>query len=96
MDTGSSNTIFDIDVVEEILLIIDPIKGKARRMYGVGGQSELCYEQAISNLTIEDILLEEFVIQLGITKENYGFEAILRLDFLLSTGASLDFKELLV
>ncbi|MCT4593133.1 MAG: hypothetical protein N4A57_02510 [Anaeromicrobium sp.] len=44
IDTGSSNTILDTDAVADIDLFIDPIKGKARRMYGVGGESELCYE----------------------------------------------------
>lgn len=35
--------------MEEIGLVIDSTGGKARRMYGVGGESELCYEQSVEN-----------------------------------------------
>ncbi|MFZ3591332.1 aspartyl protease family protein [Bacillus sp. DJP31] len=49
LDTGSSNTIFDTDEVEKIGITIDRTAVRPRRMYGVGGESELCYEQSISN-----------------------------------------------
>ncbi|WP_053957027.1 retropepsin-like aspartic protease [Inediibacterium massiliense] len=96
LDTGCSNTIFDTDAVEDIDLVIDPIKGKARRMYGVGGESELCYEQIVSDLEIENFLLRDFTIQLGITKENYGFDAILGVDFMYQNGIIIDFEKLVV
>lgn len=48
LDTGCSNTIFDTDEVENVGLIIDRKSGRPRRMYGVGGESELCYEQTQS------------------------------------------------
>lgn len=96
LDTGSSNTIFDTDAVEDIDLVIDPMKGKARRMYGVGGESELCYEQTVSDLTIEKFILRDFTIQLGITRENYGFDAILGVDFMCKNGIVIDFKNLAV
>ncbi|QZY54396.1 retropepsin-like aspartic protease [Crassaminicella profunda] len=96
LDTGSSNTIFDTDAVEDIDLVIDPIKGKARRMYGVGGESELCYEQTVSDLTIEEFILRDFTVQLGITRENYGFDAILGVDFMYKNGIMIDFKNLAV
>lgn len=96
MDTGCSNTIFDTDAVEDIDLVIDPIKGKARRMYGVGGKSELCYEQTVSDLTIEEFILRDFTIQLGITRENYGFDAILGVDFMRTNGIIIDFENLVV
>jgi len=93
LDTGSSNTIFDVDSVEEIGLVIDPIEGKARRMYGVGGESELCYEQQVVNLTVGEHILNNFTIQLGMTKENYGFECILGVDFMIQNRVNLDFGE---
>ncbi len=96
LDTGSSNTIFDVDSVVDIGLVIDTTGGKARRMYGVGGESELCYEQEVANLLIEDYLLNKFIIQLGMTKENYGFDCILGVDFMMKNGVNLDFKNLLI
>nr|WP_236570596.1 aspartyl protease family protein [Paenibacillus sp. An7] len=83
LDTGCSTTIFDTDLVEPIGLDIDFINGKWVRMYGVGGSSELCYQQIVSYLSIDSILLKEFTIQLGLTKEPYGFDAILGVDFSL-------------
>jgi hypothetical protein len=96
IDTGSSNTIFDTDLVQEIGLSIDPTYGKARRMYGVGGESELCYEQPVSNLEIDSYLLDNFLIQLGITRETYGFDGIIGTDFIEKNHLILDFKKKIV
>ncbi|MFW5438672.1 hypothetical protein [Paenibacillus apiarius] len=96
LDTGCSTTIFDTDLVEPIGLDIDFINGKSVRMYGVGGLSELCYQQIISNLSIDSILLKDFTIQLGLTKEPYGFDAILGVDFLHTYGLKIDFENLVV
>lgn len=60
LDTGCSTTIFDTDEVEEIGLIIDRKNGRPRRMYGVGGESELCYEQTVSDLEIDNYLMDSF------------------------------------
>lgn len=93
LDTGCSTTIFDTDKVEEVGLTIDRKYGKPRRMYGVGGDSELCYEQMVENLEIGNFLLESFQLQLGITKETYGFNGILGVDFMIKSGLILDFKK---
>lgn len=95
LDTGSATTIFDTDAVEEIGLIIDRENGRPKRMYGVGGESELCYEQTVSNLVIDDYLLDSFRLQLGITKETYGFNGILGVDFMLKFGLIIDFQDMI-
>lgn len=96
LDTGCATTIFDTDSVEPIGLDPDFINGKAVRMYGVGGQSELCYQQNVQHLKINHILLESFTIQLGLTKEPYGFDAILGVDIFSSFGLKIDFEKLIV
>jgi hypothetical protein len=96
LDTGCSTTIFDTDVVDQIGLEIDFINGRSVRMFGVGGQSELCYQQEISNLEIDNLSLKSFNIQLGITKDSYGFEAILGIDIMLYFGFKIDFVNLKV
>lgn len=93
LDTGCSNTIFDTDEVEKVGLIIDRKNGRPRRMYGVGGESELCYEQTVIDLEINNYLLDSFQIQLGITKETYGFNGILGVDFMIKSGLIIDFNE---
>lgn len=96
LDTGCSTTIFDSDEVEAIDLIIDRANGRPRRMYGVGGESELCYEQIVSDLIINHHLFAAFQLQLGITKETYGFNSILGIDFMIESGAIIDLKEMIV
>lgn len=96
LDTGCSTTIFDTDEVEEIGLIIDRTNGRPRRMYGVGGESELCYEQIVSDIKINSHLFDSFQLQLGITKETYGFNGILGIDFMIGSGALIDLREMLV
>lgn len=96
LDTGCSTTIFDTDEVEAIGLIIDRTNGLPRRMYGVGGESELCYEQIVSDIKINHHLFDSFQLQLGITKETYGFNGLLGIDFMIESGAVLDLKEMIV
>lgn len=45
---------------------------------------------------INQIPLTNFTIQLGMTKEPYGFNAILGVDFCETAGLILDFKNLLI
>lgn len=96
LDTGCSTTIFDTDEVETIGLTIDRINGRPRRMYGVGGESELCYEQNVTDIKINSHHFDSFPIQLGITKETYGFNGILGIDFMIESCSIIDFKEMIV
>jgi hypothetical protein len=96
LDTGCSTTIFDTDEVEAIGLIIDRNNGRPRRMYGVGGESELCYEQLVSKIKINNHLFDSFQLQLGITKETYGFNGILGIDFMIGSRSIIDFREMMV
>ena len=95
-DTGCATTIFDTDLLAEIGVELDIINGKSKRMYGVGGYSELCYEQYVKNVEIDGQRLDLFLLQLGMTKELYGFDGILGIDFMLKTGVVIDFKDLTI
>jgi hypothetical protein len=96
LDTGCATTIFDTDLLVEIGVELDIINGKSKRMYGVGGYSELCYEQCVKNVEIDGQKSDSFLLQLGMTKELYGFDGILGIDFMLKTGIVIDFKDLTV
>lgn len=93
-DTGCASTIFDTDYMANIGLCLDMINGTAKRMYGVGGASELCYEQFVENIQIGTITLPSFRLQLGMTKEPYGFDGILGIDFMTAVGLKVDFEKL--
>ncbi|WP_141500328.1 aspartyl protease family protein [Paenibacillus luteus] len=91
-DMGCAATVFDTDALATIGIHIDFIKGRAKRMYGVGGTSEICYEQQIPGLQIEQIVLDDFPIQLGSLQEPYGFDGILGFDFMMKTMCRVDFE----
>lgn len=92
IDTGCANTIFDTDTIEEIGLTIDPTQGKATYMYGVGGRSEVCFQQNVEAIQIDSFPLKNFVIQLGMTTIPYGFNALLGSDFFVAAKLRIDFS----
>lgn len=61
-------------------------------MYGVGGTSEICYEQQISDLRIEQVALTDFPIQLGSIQEPYGFDGIVGIDFMMRAKCKVNFE----
>ncbi|GAA3413104.1 retropepsin-like aspartic protease [Paenibacillus hodogayensis] len=91
-DTGCAATVFDTEALAVIDIHIDFINGRAKRMYGVGGTSEICYEQIIPELQIEGIALNDFPIQLGSIQEPYGFDAILGIDFMMRAKCKVNFE----
>ncbi|RJX37870.1 hypothetical protein D3P09_17400 [Paenibacillus pinisoli] len=95
-DTGCAATVFDTDALAEIGIFIDFVNGRAKRMYGVGGTSEICYEQIIPELQIELFALNDFPIQLGSILEPYGFDGILGIDFMIQTKCKVDFHTMQV
>jgi hypothetical protein len=95
LETGCSTTIFNTDEVDNIGLTIDRKNGMPKRMYGVGGESELCYEQTVYDLEIDNYKMDLFQLQLGITKETYGFNGILGVDFMTKSGLIIDFEDMI-
>jgi hypothetical protein len=93
-DTGCAATVLDTDILASIGLHIDFINGTAKRMYGIGGKSEACYEQIAPDLIIDDIHFKQFRLQLGSIQEPYGFEGILGIDYMQQTGLKADFGKL--
>lgn len=91
-DTGCAATVFDTDALAVIGIYIDFINGQAKRMYGVGGTSEICYEQHNPDLCIEQIFLTDFPIQLGSIQEPYGFDGIIGIDFMMKAKCKVDFE----
>lgn len=87
---------FDTDLLSKIGIELDVLNGTAKRMYGIGGNSELCYEQTITGLQINSVAMPPFRLQLGMMREPYGFDGILGIDFITSAGLIVDFRRLQV
>lgn len=95
-DTGCAATVFDTDALAAIGIYIDFINGRAKRMYGVGGTSEVCYEQQISEFRIEEVILDDCSIQLGSIQEPYGFDGIVGIDFMIRAKCKVNFETMTI
>jgi len=67
-------TIFDTDLVESIGLEIDFINGKAVRMSGIGGLSELCYQQLVSNAILGVDVMAHFGLKLDFSNLHVSYD----------------------
>lgn len=93
LDTGCSSTILDTDLCEEIGLMLDLEKAITRKMYGIGG-TEICIEQKVSGMNIDEFQLSNFIIQLGDVREMNGFDGIIGSDFFLANKLIIDFENM--
>ena len=86
LDTGSGGTLLDADLVAQIG--ISYATGMdIRTIYGIG-DPENVFEQVV-DLNIGGVHLAGFVVEVG-NMQQYGFEALIGLDFLLATRAMID------
>ena len=92
IDTGSGGSVFSADKVGEIGLFFEA-EDKMRRISGVGG-SEFVFSKRVNQLSIGDLVVTSFDIEVG--EMNYGFEleGIIGMDFLCQVNAVLDLSRL--
>lgn len=96
LDTGCAISVFDTDIVSTLGLTINTEIGRAVRMYGIGGKSELAFQQTIDEISIDSNHLSNYTLQLAMTKIPYGFDAILGVDYFTRSQAVIDFKNFVV
>ncbi len=92
LDTGSASCVFKLKKITDCGFLIDrdiPI----RTLHGIGGKEEV-FTTRIQKLSVGDLIIDDFEIELG--NMNYGFDldGIIGLDFLMKVGAVIDFKNL--
>jgi predicted aspartyl protease len=92
LDTGSSSTIFSADRLLEIGVAPEPFDA-VRRLRGVGG-TEFAFTKRLDLLTVGDIEVSDFEIEVGAMDYGFPADGILGLDFLLKTGAVIDLRRL--
>ncbi|HCX48065.1 MAG TPA: hypothetical protein DG757_03265 [Bacillus sp. (in: Bacteria)] len=93
LDTGCSSTILDTDLCEEIGLMLDLENAITNKMFGIGG-TEICIEQKVSGMNIDEFQLSNFIIQLGDVREMNGFDGIIGSDFFLANKLIIDFENM--
>jgi predicted aspartyl protease len=94
IDTGSGGSVFKMDVVEEIGITIED-DDVIETISGVGG-SEFVYKKAVDSISLGELELENFRVEVGVM--DYGFEinGILGMDFMKKVGALINLDEMKV
>ncbi len=92
LDTGSAGTVFAADRLEKINLIAEP-DDFIRRIRGVGG-AEYVFSKRIDTLSIGDISVTDFEIEVGVMDYGFEMDGILGMDFLSNVGAIIDLAKL--
>ena len=94
LDTGSGGTVFKMDKVEEIGITIEE-DDIIETISGVGG-SEFVYKKYVDSISMGDLNLENFKIEVGVMEYGFEINGIVGIDFLRSVGAIIDLDEMLV
>ena len=87
IDTGSAGTVIEVDDISIDLLSRD---GRPIRMIGVGGVQE-GFAQTLSRVSIGEFSVEDFEVEFGNLKEDFGFDAIIGSNLLRALGAVTDY-----
>ncbi|HEX4953691.1 MAG TPA: retropepsin-like aspartic protease [Thermoanaerobaculia bacterium] len=92
VDTGSAGTVFSADLLLELGIAPEP-SDRLLRVRGVGG-TEFVFTKVLSALTVGDLAVMRFRVQVGALDYGFPLDGILGLDFLRATKAKLDFDAL--
>lgn len=92
LDTGSAGTIFSTDTVASIGLTYAP-EDMVHRIRGVGG-AEFVFTKHLDRLTIGELHVSNFEIEIGAMDYGFEIDGILGMDFLTQVGAVIDLARL--
>jgi hypothetical protein len=92
LDTGSGGTIFSVDKVLAIGLRLEP-DDFVHRIRGVGG-TEFVFTKRLDSLTLGELFVADFEIEVGTMEYGLDMDGILGMDFLLKVGAKIDLAQL--
>jgi len=94
LDTGSASTILDADIISSI-----GIKPEANdttaQIVGIGGE-ESVFHKSVDYIKIDNKVLYDFKIDVGILDYGFGIDGILGMDFLLKTNAIIDLQKKMI
>lgn len=90
LDTDSAGTAFRTDDLETIG-VHPRLEDRLVDMRGIGG-IETVVQTRVDGVEVGDLIASPMIIQLGELDYSIPMDGILGLDFLLQTGAQLDFK----
>ena len=92
IDTGSSGTLFSLDKLENIRIKPEP-NDLIHRISGIGG-AEFVFVKQIDKISVGELQLTNFDIEIGAMDYGFDLDAIIGMDFLLQTNAIIDLAQL--
>jgi hypothetical protein len=92
LDTGSMGTIFSADKMDTIDLLPES-DDRIRQIRGVGGK-EFVFTKRIDGLTVGELQVGNFEIEVGAMEYGFEIDGIVGMDFLLQTGAVIDLTQM--
>jgi hypothetical protein len=92
LDTGSATTLFSADEVSKLGLVPQP-DDPVLRVRGVGG-SEFVLSKRLDSLSLGDLTVSSFPIQIGAMDYGFPIQGLIGLDFLMQAGAVIDLANL--
>jgi predicted aspartyl protease len=92
IDTGSSGTLFSLDKLENIGIKPEP-NDLIHRISGIGG-SEFVFVKQIDKISVGELQLANFDIEIGSMDYGFDLDGIIGMDFLLQTNAIIDLSQL--
>jgi len=94
LDTGSGGTVFKMDKVEEIGITIED-DDIIETISGVGA-SEFVYKKIVNSISVEDLELKNFKIEIGVMDYGFDINGIVGMDFLKQVGAAIDLNKMVL
>ncbi len=92
LDTGSMGTIFSADKMDAIDLFPED-DDVLRRVRGIGG-TEFVFTKQVELLTLGELQVKGFEIEVGAMEYGFNIDGIIGLDFLMKTKAIVDLSRL--
>lgn len=94
LDTGSGGTVLKMDKVEEIGITIEE-NDIIEAISGVGG-SEFVYKKYVDSISIGDLTLDNFKVEIGVMDYGFDINGIVGVDFLKSVKAVIDLDKMII
>jgi|GEM_PF-336680 hypothetical protein len=94
LDSGSAGTLLDSDIIAQIG-ILPRNKDVLVYMTGISGR-EIALEKMIDGISVGEVTVSPFTIQMTRLSADLGFNGILGVDFMLAAKLILDFASVTV
>jgi predicted aspartyl protease len=94
IDTGSGGTVFKMDKVEKVGITIED-DDTIETISGIGG-SEFVYKKYVDLISIGDLILCNFKVEIGVMDYGFDINGIIGMDFLKSVGAVIDLDKMII